>query len=221
MLTLYETHPKRGREAVDAIGILPVFKGKAMHDAWSAYWNYSCRHLLCNAHHLRELTFLAEEEGQIWAQRMITLLREIYQCVQSSKEQGRTTLDVLTIYSVEQRYDALIQDGYRANPKAKRQNKRGKAKQTKGRNLVIRLEKRDQVLGFLYDFSLPFDNNRAETDIRMMKVKQKISGCFRTREGAINFGIIRGYISTMQKHGHNILEVLKYALQGRPRAPAF
>jgi transposase len=221
-LTFYATHPKRGREATDEIGILPVFTGHAMHDAWSAYQRYdNCRHLLCNAHHLRELTFLAEEMGQIWAQRMIELLQEIYATVQNAKQQGRDHLDPLTIAPFEQRYDKLIRQGYDTNPKARRQNKRGRAKQTKGRNLLDRLQNKNHVLAFMYDFTLPFDNNRAETDIRMMKVKQKVSGAFRTTEGANIFGTIRGYISTMQKQGHNILEVLQTVLQGQPRAPDY
>jgi transposase len=221
-LTYYVTHAKRGREATDAIGILPVFKGHAMHDAWSAYLDYFCKHLLCNAHHLRELTFLAEEQGQIWAQKMIHLLHIIYECVRKAKERGRAKLDALTIAFFDQSYDALITEGYKTNPIALRENnQRGKVKQTKGRNLTIRLENKDRVLGFMRDFSLPFDNNRAERDIRMMKVKQKVSGCFRTLEGAMNFGIIRGYISTMRKQGHNALEALQTVFQGKPRAPAF
>lgn len=221
-LTFYATHPKRGREATDEIGILPAFKGHAMHDAWSAYARYyDCKHLLCNAHHLRELTFLAEELGQIWAQRMIELLQETYAAVQDAKRQGRDHLDPVARCAFEQRYDELIHLGYNTNPKARRQNKRGRAKQPKGRNLVDRLQNKAQVLGFMYDFTLPFDNNRAETDIRMMKVKQKVSGCFRTTEGANIFGIIRGYISTMRKQGHNMLDVLQTVIQGQPREPTY
>ena len=221
-LTFYATHPKRGRQATDEIGILPAFKGHAMHDAWSAYARYyGCKHLLCNAHHLRELTFLAEELGQIWAQRMIGLIQEIYAAVQNAKRQGREHLEPLALCAFEQRYDVLIRQGYDTNPKERRQNKRGRPKQPKGRNLVDRLQNKTRVLGFMYDFALPFDNNRAETDIRMMKVKQKVSGCFRTPQGATIFGIIRGYISTMRKQGHNILDVLQTVIIGQPREPTY
>jgi transposase len=224
-LTYYETHPKRGHVAMDAIGILPVFTGKAVHDGWGSYKYYRCRHALCNAHHLRELTFLAEEDGQIWAQRMKTLLVEIKHAVDQAKQQGQTTLDASVIQAFEARFDALIQDGYAANPKAQRSHtnpiKRGREKQTKGRNLLTRLQDKSETLAFLYDFTVPFDNNLAERDIRMMKVRQKISGCFRTQEGADTFGCIRGYLSTMRKQGYNVLEVLNTVFQHKPTIPAF
>ena len=219
-LTYYQTHAKRGRQALDAIGILPVFTGTAMHDGWGPYQYYNCLHALCNSHHLRELTFLAEEFGQIWAYRMKTLLLEIKQAVDQAKQQGHTSLYLLTIRAFEDRFDTLIQDGYSTNPKAKRSEKRGRDKQTKGRNLLNRLQNKNEILVFMYHFAIPFDNNLAERDIRMMKVRQKVSGCFRTEEGAAAFGRIRGYISTMRKQGHNVLEVLETLFLENPRAPA-
>lgn len=221
-LTYYATHAKRGHIATDEIGILPVFGGRAIHDAYSSYLYYSCKHGLCNAHHLRELTFLAEEHGQIWAQEMKTLLVEIKNQVDHAKEQGLSALPAPTIHAFEERYDRLIENGYSANPEATRSSKPGRIQQSKGRNLVARLRDwRAETLAFMHDFSVPFDNNLAERDIRMMKVRQKVSGCFRTIQGAKTFGCIRGYLSTMQKQGHNALAILEILFQGQPRAPSF
>lgn len=221
-LTYYATHDKRGRTATDEIGILPRFTGRAIHDAYNSYQCYDCLHGLCNAHHLRELTFLAEENGQIWAHRMKALLIEIKAQVDHAIEQGMNALSESTLRAFEERYDRLIQDGYNTNPQAERTKRRGRVPQGKGRSLVMRLHKgRRETLAFMYDFSVPFDNNLAERDIRMMKVRQKVSGCFRTAEGAVTFGVIRGYISTMQKQGHNALTVLESIFQGCPLTPGF
>lgn len=221
-LTYYATHAKRGREATDEIGILPVFSGRAIHDALSSYQGYDCLHGLCNAHHLRELTFLAEEEGQIWAYGMKTLLVEIKEQVDHAKEQDLAALPVPAVRDFEERYGRLIENGYITNPEASPSRKRGRTRQSKGRNLVARLhEKRSQTLAFMYDFSVPFDNNLAERDIRMMKVRQKVSGCFRTIEGARTFGVIRGYLSTMRKQGHNPLPILESVFRQRALAPGF
>ena len=222
-LTYYATHAKRGHEATDDIGILPAFEGRAIHDAWSSYWNYDCKHGLCNAHHLRELIFVAEQYDQDWARRMKTLLLDIKNDVDLLKSQGATELGLLPLRAFEHGYNRLIEQGYNANPEVPRTlRRRGRTQQTKGHNLVARLDRyRDQTLAFMYDFSVPFDNNLAERDIRMMKVRQKVSGCFRTREGAETFCVIRGYISTMRKQGHNVLDVLETVFQARPRAPVF
>lgn len=219
-LTYYATHAKRGRQACDEIGILPFFKGRAIHDGYSSYRQYDCLHGLCNGHHLRELTFLAEEYGQVWAQRMKTLLLEIKGQVDCAKEQGLSALDSATITTFEDRYDRLVEDGYDTNPLAAPVRKRGRTRQSPGRNMALRLHERSQTLAFMYDFSCPFDNNQAERDIRMMKIRQKVSGCFRTLQGAQTFGCIRGYLSTMRKQGHNALEVLETVFQGQPRSPA-
>ena len=221
-LTYYATHAKRGREATDEIGILPVFGGRAIHDGLKSYLDYECHHGLCNAHHLRELTFLAEEEGQIWAYNMKTLLVEIKDRVELASNQGLGALDTSTLHAFEDRYNTQIKAGCIANPEALRCNRRGRVKQSKGRNLVARLrDRRAETLAFMYDFRVPFDNNLAERDIRMMKVHQKVSGCFRTIEGARMFGCIRGYLSTMKKQGHNALAVLQTVFQGQPRSPDF
>ena len=220
-LTYYATHAKRGGLAMDEIGILPVFTGTAVTDALSAYRHYNCKHAACNVHHGRELTYLYEEERQNWADQFHTLLLNIKSDVDDAKERGLTALATEAVADFEKRYGILIQAGLDANPEVMRSRKRGRTAQSKGRNLVKRLERREEVLAFLYDFNVPYDNNLAERDIRMIKVRQKISGCFRTNEGAVNFGKIRGYLSTMQKQGHNMLDVLTTVVQGQPRAPAF
>jgi transposase len=220
-LTYYSTQAKRGRVATDAIGILTSFMGRASHDGWMPYQGYPCKHALCNAHHIRELDFLREQYGQIWAARMKALLLNIKKQVEKAKDAGLHALTQEAVGEFEARYDEMIRQGYVANPKVVTSGNRGRTKQTPGYNLVRRLEKRDQVLAFLYDFNVPFDNNQAERDLRMMKVKQKVSGCFRTLDGAHTFNTIRGYLSTMRKQGHNMLRSLETVFQGNPKLPGY
>ena len=228
--TYYDIHPKRGAEAMNAIGILPGFAGRAIHDAWRPYLTYECDHGLCNAHHLRELTFVHECHEQQWSGDLKHLLQEIKKAV----DQARPTIDHLTqarIKAFEDSYQRILDDGYAANPlpvppacagKADRPptKKRGRPKKTKPRNLLERLDKhRDQVLVFMKDFSVPFDNNLAERDIRMMKVQQKISGPFRTQHGAQAFCRIRSYISTARKNAIGALDALTRVFAGNPFVP--
>ena len=210
-LTHYAVHEKRGVEATKEIGILPRFSGVAMHDGLSAYREYEgCEHALCNAHHLRELTFVEEEHKQEWAGRMKTLLSEIEEAVREEAAWGGTRLEPKRVEKFEKRYQRLLEAGLAANPPPIRTGKKGRPKQSKGKNLVDRLDKhRREVLRFMHDFRVPFDNNRAERDLRMIKVRQKISGCFRTRRGAQMFCRIRGYISTARKQGENVLAALE------------
>lgn len=221
-LTYYQPHPKRGREAMDEVGILPFFKGTAVHDFWKSYFKYDCKHALCNAHHLRELIFLYEQFDQSWAQEMISLLLKIKALVDEAK-QITDCLDPKTIQSFEREYQRILEEGFQANPPPDTSNlpkKRGRQKQSKAKNLLDRLrDYRKEVLGFMYDFNVPFDNNLAERDIRMMKVQQKISGCFRTEEGAKVFCRIRGYISTVRKQGINVLDAIQMAMEGNPFIP--
>jgi len=221
-LTHYGVHQKRGGEATTEIGILPSFEGVAVHDGWSPYRNYEeCAHALCNAHHLRELTFLEEEHEQRWAGRMKALLWEIEQAVRQERAVGATELAPERIEKFERRYGRLLKTGLGANPPPKRTGKRGRPRQSKAKNLLDRLDKhRDEVLMFMHDFRVPFDNNQAERDIRMVKVRQKISGCFRTMDGAKMFCRIRGYISTVRKQGENVLGALEGAFRGNPFVPA-
>ena len=219
----YGLHPKRGNKATDEIGIVPSFGGVAVHDGWAAYRNYEgCSHALCNAHHLRELTFLEEEHSQEWAGKMKELLVGIEKSVSEARGKGRASLSTEEMGKHERSYQRLIKAGHEANPpRAERTGKRGPPKQTKGKNLVDRLDKdREWVLRFMNDFRVPFDNNQAERDVRMVKVKQKISGCFRTERGAEMFCRIRSYISTVRKQGGDVLGALEGVFAGEPFLPA-
>jgi transposase len=216
-LTFYAAHRRRGKEALEAIGILPGYQGTAVHDAWPAYASYSCRHSLCNAHLLRELCYLQERHQQSWAATLADVLREM-KAVRAEVE-GQLSQAMLTEF--EKRYDVLVNEGYEANPPLAEPTikKRGRRKQSKARNLLDRLrQRRHEVLAFLYDLKVPFDNNLAERDIRMMKVQQKVSGCFRG-QGATYFCRIRGYISTLRKQELNVLEGLESVFRGNPLMP--
>jgi transposase len=220
-LTHYALHRKRGSEATEEIGILPSFRGVAVHDGLTAYGKYGrCKHALCNAHHLRELTFVEEEHEQGWAGEMKALLMEIEEAVREEAARGGGRLASETTGDFERRYQRVLKAGLAANPPPERTGKRGRPKQSKGKNLVDRLDKhREAVLRFMRDFGVPFDNNLAERDLRMIKVRQKISGCFRTEEGAGAFLRIRGYISTVRKQGENVLAALESVFVGEPFIP--
>lgn len=222
-LTHYGCHGKRGSEATREIGILAAFRGRAMHDGLRSYFQYECAHALCNAHHLRELTFLEEQLGQRWAAAMKALLSDIKRQVGVATASGETKLSACRIKKFERRYAEILNDGFKqesSQPPLAR-GKRGRRKQSKAKNLLDRLSRfQKESLAFMYDFRVPFDNNLAERDLRMMKVQQKISGCFRTPAGATAFCRIRSYISTMRKQGHNVFTVLQSVFAGHPIAPA-
>lgn len=218
-LTHYAWHQKRGHDATEAIGILPFFDGVAVHDGWSVYRRYGCDHALCNAHHLRELTFIEERYEQAWSTKMKALLLEIKQAVDQAKSLGAKALTEVKRRRYRARYALILQEGFRANPPpaVPGPKRRGRKKQSKAKNLLDRLERdREAVLGFMEDFRVPFDNNQAERDLRMMKVKQKISGCFRSREGASYFCRTRSYLSTMRKQGQGMLGALERVFSGDP-----
>jgi transposase len=220
-LTFYAVHKKRGQAALDAIGVLPAFRGRAMHDGLTSYWQYDqCAHALCNAHHLRELTFVEEQLGQSWAKDLKGVLGEMKQAVDAARAQGLSRLPADVQQEFARRYDAVLAAGLRANPPPAPTGKRGRPKRGKAGNLVDRLrEHKEATLAFLTDFAVPFDNNQAERDIRMTKVREKISGCFRTTAGAARFCRIRGYISTLRKQGLPIFSALGQTLAGDPLLP--
>jgi transposase len=217
-LTYYFIHPKRGSEAIDAMEILPQFEGTSVHDGWRSYALYGCVHARCNAHHLRELRFLVERYQQAWAAPMMTLLVTMKTAVEQAQAQGQTQLSVEVITRFEAQYQDLIETGMKLNPaNPPVANSRGRPKQSPARNLLERLETHQaEVLRFIHDFRVPFDNNQAERDIRMMKLKQKISGGFRSAVGAQVFGRIRGYLSTLKKQGHRLLDALEQLFLGHP-----
>ena len=220
-LTYYLAHKKRGSPAIDEMGILPFFESKAVHDGWRSYFNYRCDHGLCNAHHLRELICVYEDFDQQWAKQMIDFLLEVKQRRDKSKAKS---FAAKTIIGFEHRYREILKMGMEANPAPPQdppgKKKRGRKKKSKPLNLLERLQEHEKAtLAFMYDFSVPFDNNQAERDIRMMKVQQKISGTFRSFDGASSFCAIRGYISTVRKQGLNVISALQEIFSGRPLLP--
>ena len=224
-LTYYEVHPQRGQTAMEAMNILPHFGGKAVHDGWKSYQSYDCEYCLCQAHHLRELQFIWERQQQPWAFQMSLFLSTVKQRADSARADGQTHLDPDQVQDLEARYQSILTQGFAANPpppdpEPGTPKKRGCPKQSVPKNLLDRLKiHQAAVLGFLYDFEVPFDNNQAERDIRMMKLKQKISGCFRSQNGAEMFCRIRGYVSTLRKQGIAVLDALTSLFMGDPMAP--
>jgi transposase len=226
LLTYYAYHQKRGKVAMDAINILPRFQGRVVHDDLPSYFQYDFLHALCNAHHLRVLLFLQERYPQKWIEPLMALLLKIKQKVETAHRKKQTELSERQKASYFAKYDKLIQQGLRANPPpnaaSRKPGQRGRLKQSPARNLLLRLkEHKLAVLAFMIDFNVPFDNNQSERDLRMMKVKQKVSGCFRSQDGAGIFCRIRSYLSTARKNELMALSALRLAFMGAPYLPSF
>jgi transposase len=221
LLSLFAVHPKRGKQAMDAAGVLPGFAGVAVHDGWSPYWRYPLTHALCGAHLLRELEAATDEPGQGWAAGMAELLADAKTAADRARAAGADQVDDGLRARLKARYQRLLADGHAANPPPRHRGpRRGRARRSPAANLLDRLDRHQvEVLRFLDDLRVPFDNNQAERDLRMVKLQQKISGCWRTLPGAQAFLTLRSYISTARKHGMNPLAVLRQLFQGNPWLP--
>lgn len=219
-LTFYAAHPKRGRQAIDAVGILPKMAGTRVHDAYTSYLSYGGAYALCNAHLLRDLIGLGECSPQPWIEGMLALLRQMKQQVEHAQAAGASALEAEELAAWEARYDALLAQGRSANPVLPSTRTKGRPKHTRAQNLLERLHRhRRAVLAFVHDFAVPFDNNLAERDLRMAKVQQKISGGFRSVHGAVHFCRIRGYISTLRKQKSHVLSALRSLFANTPFMP--
>jgi transposase len=224
-LSYFEPHASRGKKAPDEIGILPRFRGHLIHDNLAFYFKYKlAAHGLCNVHHLRELLAVSELKGQLWANRMIEFLLAAKALVAEASEAGETALPPAMLERIEYLFTAIVTLGLAENPLPNAQpppNKRGRPAKGKARNLVERFALRQsEILRFIYNFKVPFDNNLAERDIRMMKLQQKISGCFRSWEGAYQFARLRSYLSTIRKQGLSVWQALGSLFQGDVLMPA-
>jgi transposase len=223
LLSLFTVHAKRGKVAMDAAGVLPGFGGVAVHDGWSPYWRYQVTHALCGAHLLRELDGVAEEPGQGWAAGMAELLVDAKLVADRARTAGTGRVDDQARARLHARYQRLIADGQAVNPPPPRLatgRRWGRARRSPAGRLLARLDThRDEVLRLLDDTRVPFDNNQAERDLRMVGLQQKISGCWRTLAGAAAFLALRSYVATARKQGMNPLTVLRQLFEGRPWLP--
>lgn len=217
-LTWIGAHMNRGKKAFDAFGILTAFAGTLIHDGWKSYRDLACTHGLCNAHHLRELTYVFEEMEQVWAKQLIDLLLAAHQEVATVG--GSLTAKRIAHYRAA--HARILAEGEAANPRAPPSGRRGRTRQSKALNLIDRLRVHaDDVWRFMTDHHVPFSNNIAEQAVRMPKVKQKISGGFRTQSGLDTFCTIRSYLATHHKQGTNLFHALTLTFQGSPPQPRF
>ena len=216
-LTYIAVHENRGKKGMDAIGILPLHTGTVIHDCWMPYFLYEdVRHGLCNAHLLRELTAVLENSKQGWAQSLIDLLLQMKRTKEKLILKNRLKPTAYFLRHYSRAYDGILKKALKKNPvPARGMAQKGRPKRGTVGALVDRLiTHKEKFLLFFTDFTVPFDNNRAERDIRMFKVKRKVSGCFRTMEGAHNFAAIMSYIGTARKHGLSAFRAIKNALIG-------
>jgi transposase len=219
-LTWYGVHAKRGSAALKHFGLLTRFTGRLIHDCWATYLDLDCEHGLCNAHLLRELVFVHEVLGQKWALRMLGLLRRMHRSAARCGKDRPLRQRAAWI----KKYQANLREGLAANPEPEPPpgpRRRGRPKRSKAQNLLLRLKEHEaSVLAFLDDPNVPFTNNQAEQDVRMMKVQQKVSGAFRTLDGAQKFARIRAYLSTVRKNRRDVFQEIVAALAGRPFVPS-
>jgi transposase len=219
-LALLGVDDHRGVDGIKSLGVLEEMTGVVIHDAWPAYWNVGFNkvrgHGLCNAHHLRELLAVTDLDGQRWSERMTNLLLEMLAKRNAAMTAGRSELEPEQVKAFEDAYDRVIREGWRENPR-----RPGKRQRSKAANLLRRLdEHRHEALRFLHDFAVPFTNNEIEADLRMTKLHEKISGGWRSMEGARAFLAVRSYLTTARKQGQGMLDVLAAAFEGRPWMPA-
>jgi transposase len=222
LLSLFTVHAKRGVAAMDAAGVLPGFQGVAVHDGWSPYWRYQgATHALCAAHLLRELEGISELPGQGWAAELAEWFSIACAQATSARDAGADRLQATILAGLTDRYDRILATGRAANPLPPHPpGRRRRRRRSPAACLLERLQAhRDEVLRFLKDPRIPPTNNLAERDIRMVKLQQKISGCWRTLAGAQAFLTVRSYISTARKHGINPLAALRRLFQGDPWLP--
>ncbi len=215
--TLYSHSPKRGLEGFAVADVLPGYIGTLVHDFWSPYDILECDHSRCNAHILRELKACVED-GHVWAENIILALLAMKQATDEARQNGIKVIATKERKRLERQYDTWVAAGLKAHPEQLRSTgKRGRVKQSTEYNLLKRLrDKRKEVLRFLHDLQVPFDNNQAERDLRMIKVQQKVSGCFRSEQGAKRFCVVSSYFSTVRKHSMNLMESIKAAFSGVP-----
>ena len=215
--TFLSFSPKRGVEGFAAAAILPSYGGTLVHDFWGPYDTLGCRHSRCNAHLLRELKSFVES-GHRWAQKLIAVLLEMKQAADEAREKGQSGVAADRRKNLEGQYDKWVSAGLKAHPEElRRKGRRGRVKQSAETNLLRRLrDKREEVLRFFNDLEVPFDNNQAERDLRMIKVQQKVSGCFRSVAGAERFCVISSYISTVRKLGLDLMASIKTVFSGHP-----
>ena len=223
IMTYYMLHQKRGRDAIDDMGIIPDYKGILVHDYWTPYNHYNnCNHSYCNAHILRELNGITEKESVSWSNNMHTLLTNMNIAVHKAKNSDKAALSQEQIKKFIKHYAKIIKsaNNYYQPPDDTTKKARGRPKQEKGKNLLDRLSKhQDEQLRFLSDFRVPFTNNLAERDLRMIKVKEKISGTFASFKGGEIFCRIRSYISTLKKNNVAVLQGIRDALDGKAYIP--
>ena len=213
---------KRGKDGMDESGVLPSFSGIAVHDCWAPYWKYDIQHGVCCAHLLRELTGVEDNHPeQKWAKRFKKLLLDMKSKKEEAILSGKTGLSEETIRELDKKYGHTLAIAYRENPiPPKDPHKQGRQKRGKVLALIDRLRKyKESICLFIKNFDVPFDNNQAERDLRMVKVKTKVSGCFRTEEGAKDFLRIMSYTSTARKQGSNPFEAIRLAILGTPFLP--